>query len=95
MGFDIPGWSPDGPMLTHAQRRKLHRRPNPAPAGHAAPPGTGPAGETCRTCRNVHRHQTQRTYFKCALTEWTFGPATDIRLKDPACRKWQACEERA
>lgn len=59
--------------------------------GHAAPPGTGPKGETCRTCLHYTVKQMSKAYRKCALTKtrWTGGPGTDIRAKDPACAKWE------
>ena len=69
------------------------------PAGrdpaHAAAPGSGPEGETCETCNNLDYHQTGpgRIFYKCGLTSWTFGAATDIHLGDPACRFWEtACQ---
>lgn len=53
-------------------------------------PGSGPAGETCRTCDNatLHQHNDKR-YWKCALVVPTSGPGTDIVLKSPACRAWR------
>lgn len=61
--------------------------------GHAGIPGTGPAGETCRTCKHyclVGGHA--KDYRKCGLMRhaWTGGPGTDIRAKDPACKLWDA-----
>ena len=53
--------------------------------GHAAWPGTGPDGEKCKTCKHITRNN---RYFKCNLTRWTCGAATDIRCGDPACEKW-------
>ena len=64
----------------------------PKRRGHAAQPGTGPEGETCKTCwlhyRSVSYHD--KTYRKCRLMEhcWSHCDATDIRAKDPACRYW-------
>jgi hypothetical protein len=59
--------------------------------GHAAPPGTGPAGEACGSCQ--HRERVRggnKTFSKCALAKarWTCGPGSDIRIKDAACRLW-------
>lgn len=58
--------------------------------GYAAPPGSGPLGETCRTCkhyRSVPYHN--KRYRKCSLTRpWTHGPGSDIKAKTPACRWW-------
>lgn len=61
------------------------------PNGYAYPPGTGPAGETCRTCRHFARVWGGR-YFKCELLRgrWTHGTGTDIRAGSPACKKWEA-----
>lgn len=60
--------------------------------GHAARPGTGPAGETCGTCASIRRVQGGgHTYFKCFLirANWSHGPGTDIRKKDAACSFWK------
>lgn len=69
--------------LLHA-RRLLSKR------GHAAPPGTGPEGETCGSCVHLVRRQMAKTYFKCGLerARWTGGGGTDVRAKDAACRRW-------
>jgi len=51
----------------------------------------GPAGETCRTCRHAYYRQQGKRYWKCAIAKRaaTNGPGTDIRLKDPACARWE------
>lgn len=58
---------------------------------YAAPPGTGPAGETCGSCRHICRHPSGR-YRKCGVVRalWTHGPGTDIKARSPACAKWEA-----
>ena len=58
---------------------------------HPAMPGTGPAGETCRSCKHIARLTFSKTYRKCELMQasWTGGPGTDIRASDPACKKWE------
>jgi DNA-binding NarL/FixJ family response regulator len=59
---------------------------------HPALPGTGPAGETCRTCAHYCRvNYHGKRWRKCGLLRdhWTHGPATDIRAADPACRLWK------
>lgn len=83
-----------GREITEAEaRRLLKAKRNPAPlAGYAAPPGTGPAGETCRTCRfYTVQSYTQNRYRKCGLMrdDWTRGPGTDIKARAAACRKWK------
>lgn len=63
-----------------------------ARTGHAALPGTGPAGETCGGCAWLVRHETQRMRTKCGHRDGrnTRSAATDIALKHPACRYWSA-----
>jgi hypothetical protein len=63
----------------------------PKKSGHAAPPGTGPAGETCGSCEHYCRTGMNRVYRKCGKIQalWTHGPGTDIRKKDAACAYWE------
>lgn len=58
---------------------------------YAAMPGTGPAGETCGSCKHCHRAGSGR-YRKCELcrSKWTGGPGTDIKARSRACSKWEA-----
>lgn len=62
--------------------------------GYAAPPGTGPAGHTCGDCLHLCRNKLRsgRTFPKCGLrhTTWTGGRGTDVLVRAPACRKWEA-----
>lgn len=62
--------------------------------GHAWQPGTGPIGETCKSCKHYVTRQWSKTYRKCGLmqTHWTRGAGTDIRASDPACKKWERGE---
>jgi hypothetical protein len=60
----------------------------PARGGYAWPPGSGPAGETCGSCRHLVAHGRTRNYWKCGLVAWTHGAATDIRKRSPACELW-------
>lgn len=57
-------------------------------------PGTGPAGETCGSCKHLHRRQFSKTCLKCELTRawWTGGSGTDIKSRSPACSKWEKAE---
>ena len=75
--------------LTPEERKRLKAKPKKT--GHAALPGTGPEGETCGSCANLHRNELSRTYLKCGLMKarWTGGARTDVRAKDAACRNWQ------
>lgn len=81
-----------GPVVIEVPEGRSGRKPTKK-NGYASPPGTGPAGETCRTCRHaVAPTDTARRYWKCWLMQrnWTGGPGTDILLRSPACRQWQA-----
>lgn len=85
--FGAPIPLPD-PALAYP--RVPHNRDTPR--GYAATPGTGPAGETCRTCaHSCISHAYTRNHWKCELIKhrWTHGPGTDIRLKSPACHGWE------
>ena len=66
----------------------------PVPMGraYADKPGSGPEGETCRTCANAKGRsgRSPRIFYKCGLVPSTRSTGTDIRLKTPACRKWEA-----
>jgi hypothetical protein len=60
--------------------------------GYAAAPGSGPALEKCGTCAHSERVcGGQRSYYKCGLMRraWTHGPGSDIKLKTPACGRWE------
>ena len=61
--------------------------------GHAGNPGRGPAGETCGSCQSYATNQYHgKAWRKCELARanWTHGPGSDIRKKDPACEFWTA-----
>ncbi|MEN9575632.1 MAG: hypothetical protein RL514_3487 [Verrucomicrobiota bacterium] len=59
--------------------------------GYARPPGTGPAGEKCKTCDHCWRVEGgSKFFFKCDVIQfrWTHGPGTDIKANSPACELW-------
>lgn len=70
------------------------RKPRPRWRGlYYDAPGTGPAGQTCRTCCHARRIQpSARAFYKCARhrDRWTNGQATDILVRAPACSGWEA-----
>lgn len=74
--------------MTPSERRKFFGKIG---GGYAAPPGTGPEGETCGSCVHAWPNTTgsRRTYWKCGLVRSTRGPGTDIRVRSPACREWK------
>lgn len=89
---------PEAPerALTPQERRLLFRTLAKKNSGYAAPPGTGPAGETCKTCANyTHRDNVAGSYRKCWLMRdvWTGGPGTDILARSPACSRWEARDQ--
>lgn len=66
------------------------RKPTQA-NGYAAKPGTGPEGETCKTCEhNITVNGGAKNYHKCELlgNKITHGTGTDIRVRSPACQFW-------
>ena len=69
---------------------KRKRKPTPK-RGHYFKPGTGPAGETCGSCKHLYRNRLAKTYLKCALNRanWTGGEGSDVRAKDAACKFWE------
>lgn len=74
------------------------REPAPRPLSKyctPADPGTGPAGEMCRSCKHYKRvHWQAGVHLKCGLMQhaWTHGPGTDIKAGWPACSQWEASD---
>lgn len=60
--------------------------------GYAATPGTGPDGESCKTCNHKTYHECVKRYYKCDLINWGNGAGTDILLRSPACHRWEKIE---
>lgn len=62
------------------------------PRGYAAPPGTGPEGETCGSCEHLARF---RRFPKCALNHgaWTHTRRTDVLVRAVACQRWERAKE--
>ena len=85
---DLFGYVPPAPAKPSVPARKA----GPL-KGHAWPPGTGPEGETCKSCRHYVVRHMAKTNRKCWLTRAQWGRrGTDIRASDPACLKWEAKE---
>lgn len=76
--------------LTPQERRLLFKTPAKKNSGYAAPPGSGPADETCKSCEHLVHKRMAGTYLKCALMQsvWTGGAGTDVKAGSPACVKW-------
>lgn len=79
------------PILSPEPVANSDKRKPTKPNGYAAPPGTGPAGETCKTCEHYSGRRLSKIYRKCGLVRerWTGGPGTDIFARSPACRYWE------
>jgi hypothetical protein len=58
------------------------------PRGYVDHPGTGPKGETCKTCQHAIKF---RRWYKCDLAryKWTGGKTSDILATAPACKRWR------
>lgn len=67
--------------------RKVPGRAN----GYAAPPGSGPDGEFCKTCAHSFPHRMGSKWYKCELmrANWTHGRGTDILVNAKACLRWE------
>lgn len=61
------------------------------PRGYADKPGTGPAGETCGSCKHHIVKRMAKDYHKCDRTRrlWTGGRRSDILVRAAACSKWE------
>lgn len=73
--------------------KRIKTRPN----GYPARPGTGPEGETCRSCAHYARVNTGcNIYRKCGVImhRWTAGPGTDIKASSLACSFWEKPKEK-
>lgn len=82
-----------GNEVSFAEARRLLKAKTPQRKGYASPPGTGPVGETCRSC--LHYRSVcggSKNFPKCNLRRatWTSGYGTDILARAPACRMWEA-----
>lgn len=77
-----------------ALMKRARKNREPKPNGYAALPGTGPEGETCKTCKHIYRRQYAKTYLKCGLmrAHWTNGKSSDIKAGSSACKHWEKSE---
>jgi len=80
-------------VMTPSERKKIFRAFVPKKGLYAGIPGTGPDGETCRSCEHkAYSGGCAGTYYiKCGLMreQWTRGGGTDIKAGTPACSKWE------
>lgn len=79
-------------LLAISERPTLDHKHGHNRYGHAAPPGTGPDGETCGTCGHFSRRTVgSRQFAKCGLltSHQTHGKNADILKTDAACAMWE------
>lgn len=55
--------------------------------------GPGPDGMRCKDCRHLYGVRYANTYWKCRKRGDSGGPATDHRVRWPACAKFEPKEE--
>jgi hypothetical protein len=71
------------------------KRTNTKAKGYADRPGTGPQGETCKSCHHVYPNEMRsgRVFWKCSLMKhcWTGGRGSDVLVNSPACKRWEGC----
>jgi hypothetical protein len=79
-------------MVLPESALRAPRKPKYPKRGHAAPPGTGPEGETCASCLHLERKVMAKADLKCGLmrAHWTGGYGTDVRAGDAACSRWES-----
>jgi len=68
--------------------------PYPLRRGHAARPGTGPAGKRCSDCEFIMRCKRMRStraavWFKCSRTSSGPHDGRNVKARDPACGQFQ------
>ena len=76
------------PEIPEAKKRGKHYV---KPKGYAGTPGSGPKGETCKTCKHYTRAgYHNRVHLKCGLVQWAHSRSNDILAGSPACQFWEA-----
>lgn len=60
------------------------------PTGYAAAPGSGPLGQSCKSCRHMKRVGLVRAFRKCDLMRefWDGSRKSDVNSSSPACCRW-------
>lgn len=51
------------------------------------------ANHICKDCKHLVCKERDRKYYKCRLMGISASEATDIRLKDISCKRWERKEE--
>ncbi len=76
----------DGPFGARPHVAKVKRR-----EGYAAMPGTGPYGETCRSCRNICGVRGNEYALACRIgKKGPYGARLYISPSSPACSRFEA-----
>lgn len=86
MGDQLTFTTLGGEVVTVPKRGKHYVQPR----GYFYNPGTGPAGETCGSCKHLANFGRWK---KCDLAPiWTGGRGTDILVSAPSCKYWERDE---
>ncbi len=51
--------------------------------------GFGPPQTLCKECQHLFYHQRSNRYYKCHQRNFSFGPATDHRVRWNACARFK------
>lgn len=51
--------------------------------------GPGPESAICKTCIHLFARRMSKTYYKCDMRHVSRGPATDHKVRWPACGKYE------
>lgn len=76
--------------MTRPTMDELRAKAGRMNARYAEEPGTGPQGETCKTCAHLRYTGHAKHYPKCGKTKYTHGDATTIKTSSRACRLYEA-----
>lgn len=74
-------YDPPSPMQLASENRKFKKPVEMF--------GLGPTGKTCKTCKHRFGNTRNKTWYKCEKWHISSSIATDIRLKWPACGKYE------
>ena len=83
-------------LKLNAERIRAKEIKNKIPRGYIATPGTGPKGETCRTCQHVVRVRLMgEQRLRCGLNQakWKKTNRSRVIPTSPACSQWERGQE--
>jgi hypothetical protein len=81
----LPAWFTAGSTATEVHMRRVSAGLHPTGFRLASES----LGKTCGDCDHVLVRKLGKRYYKCGEAKITSGPASDIRLKWPACVRFE------